>query len=168
MRAGGGKQKGSAFERKVAKLIRVAAKRVMKVKKSDVYRTPMSGGHIHAKRENPSDLVISKRVRKRFPFVVECKHYRRIRYLELMTPSFEGGIHKWIEQVKKCVKGNRYCPLVVMMENRGNIFCAFPLMLPMATGPYKPRRGLLFMHGKEQWCLMLFSTFLKAVFKEQS
>jgi hypothetical protein len=77
LRAGGGRAKGNSFENKVAKLIRKAFAE-FGMDETDAYRTPSSGGHRFAKKEDPGDLVISARLLKLFPHHVECKHYRRV------------------------------------------------------------------------------------------
>lgn len=121
MKPGGGRAKGSAFERHVSKLI-VTAFESSGITSRDCYRTPSSGGHRFAKRKDPGDLVISKRLRRLFPFSVECKFVRRLLWSVLFS-NRKSKQHwsVWWEQAK--IASSRQCPpILIFRENRGEVF----------------------------------------------
>lgn len=170
MRAGGGKAKGSAFERTLAKMILKSAKRAgHRFSKEDCYRTPMSGGHVYASKENPSDLVISRKLLKLFPFTVEAKFHRKIGVQHFARP-----VHKheksWpekraIDQVLRAneKKKHKRFPIVLMKENRGEIFAITTLPAIRAVIPNSgfPIHGLRFNYASESWIIVYFKEFLK-------
>jgi hypothetical protein len=138
MRPGGGRAKGHAFERQVAKLIIKAFAR-FGIKKVDCYRTPLSGGHRFACKKQPGDLVISARLAKLFPFCVECKNNERWEMWHFVSGLQEDSIEsKWLRQALAETTGKRH-PLLVFKKNNIPAFCALrlhdlhsvPLLLPM-------------------------------------
>lgn len=166
MRSGGGKAKGSAFERKVASMIIKATKDTgFHFEKEDCYRTPMSGGHIYAKQEEPSDLVLSKRLRKVIPIAVECKFRKTINMYHFTVP-FEQHEKSWeeknaIDQVLRATKKSSYYPVVILKNNRE------PIVLVMRLADLKflfPRCkiGFKFSYNEDTWCALEFEAFLKA------
>lgn len=164
MKAGGGRNKGNAFERKVAKEV-VTAFACFGIKKSDCYRTPLSGGHIHAKQSDPGDLVISKRLRKYFPFHVEAKHYRNVSLnalffpIEKQKPAWK--FKKWVEQVGRA-KRQGLTPVIVFKENLGPILALFP------DHELVSKIGIRFrvLYKGEPWHVVKFSRMLQVLVKE--
>lgn len=121
MRPGGGRSKGNAFERQVAKLICEA----FSLDKTHCFRTPLSGGHRFAKQSDPGDLVMSPELRAKFCFSVECKSYRRLDWAGLLSKKKNSQFAKWWRQTKAaCNNGAR--PLLIFKENRSEPFCMFP------------------------------------------
>lgn len=110
-----GRRKGAAFERTVAKLIC----ETYGVERKHCYRTPLSGGHIHASKKDPGDLVISSRLRKMgFKYSVECKFYRRLDWNMLMTRrKKKSHWTTWWAQACKA-SSDKNPPLLVVRENR--------------------------------------------------
>lgn len=164
MRKGGGRNKGNGFERQVAKLV-VTAFDCMGVAKKDCYRTPGSGGHKYASKVDPGDLVISKRLRKYFPFHVECKFYRRVELWPLFTSiDKQKKAHKFKGWLAQTVRGNngKLQPMLVWKENQGPIFCLVPQLMPLVT---KIPNKLKTHYNGEVWYAMLFSDMLKALVK---
>jgi hypothetical protein len=110
------RQKGNAFERKVAKMI---LSTFPQFGPPDCYRTPLSGGHPSA---DSGDLLTSNALQRKFPYVVECKHVRGWNLQWLMPPTKE--ILRWIEQASQACErirartGGRRRPWLLVM--RGN------------------------------------------------
>ena len=120
-----GRQKGSAFERQVARMI-VTTFQDKGITAADCYRTPLSGGHLFASKESPSDLQISPKLRRYFPYAVECKCYNKIKFEALLDPACKGSMFpQWWRQIQKAVKSckePRPKPCLVFKQNRGEIF----------------------------------------------
>ena len=131
MKAGGGRLKGNAFERTVAKMI-VAAFEDAGITLDDCYRTPGSGGHPKASKTDPADLVISRKLRKYFNFSVECKFYKDLDWHRLMTTyKNKGHFSVWWDQCVRsatAAKGNSV-PLLVFRKNRGETYCMYPVSM---------------------------------------
>lgn len=124
MKAGGGRNKGSAFERKVAKLI-VANFAHVGITKQDCYRTPGSGGHRFAAKTDPGDLVLSPDLRERFPFSIECKHYANLDWNVLLSnKKKKGQFESWWQQCCKSAVLDTV-PLLVFKRNNGNIYAMY-------------------------------------------
>jgi hypothetical protein len=115
MKKGGGKRKGSAFERKIAKDI-VKAFRKFGIEQRECWRSVNSGGHEIA----CGDLEMSDRLMKLFPYSVECKHRKKIKWQNFMMGPNGSEEQKWIRQAKDGAKKlrNMY-PILVMKENFG-------------------------------------------------
>lgn len=135
MRAGGGRAKGSSFERKVASMI-VCTFEEFGITKKDCYRTPLSGGHVHASGKDPGDLCISPKLRKYFNYCVECKSYRNLDWPKLLSNKIDKGHWtKWWRQVTKSA-GTKKQPLLVFQQNRSDVFVMVKFGLyEMRLGP---------------------------------
>ncbi len=159
MRNGGSKAKGSSFERVTAKMILDAAALAhLKFGKEDCYRTPGSGGHVYAKKEQPSDLVMSDRLRKHFPVSIECKHYRKVDLSTLFTKN--GKVFEWLRQAIGASNG--YTPVVVFKWNASKVFCIYPSdALSLSSGHMSYTR---FFWKQRYWRVALFSDLLVSVF----
>jgi len=163
MKAGGGRNKGNAFERKVASEV-VTAFACFGIKKSDCYRTPLSGGHIHAKQSDPGDLVISKKLRKYFPFHVEAKHYRSVSLNALFFPIDKQKkawkFKPWVEQVGRAQK-HGLTPVIVFKENNGPILALLPMYPPLTDMRivFKTR------YKGEPWYVITFASMLRVLVK---
>lgn len=116
MKAGGGRNKGSAFERKVAKLI-IATFANKGITKQDCYRTPGSGGHRFASKTDPGDLVLSPKLRKLFDYCVECKSYKTVPWGRLLSSGNNGIFDDWWKQTCKAAKTTKAPPLLVFKHN---------------------------------------------------
>lgn len=178
MRPGGGKSKGASFERTVAKLVIKAACRVLNISKKDIYRTPGSGGHRYASKTDPSDLVISKRLLKRFPFTVECKWYKSVNFGHFWTLSTRRRLSwkefKWVDQVleENSSFRERRIPIVVFKQNKGSVFCLWCDLDPVARQARKAIVKLRTLKPKlkikfrgNTWYLTLFSHVLRRLFR---
>ena len=121
MRKGGGKGKGSAFERTVAKLI-VKAFRRHGIEQRECWRSVLSGGHLISS----GDLAMSDRLLRLFPFSVECKFRKKIRFENFLLSKLSEE-RKWLQQAEagaRKVKGLE--PILVLKANRGPIYVLFP------------------------------------------
>lgn len=160
-----GRTKGNGFERQVAKMV-VTAFACFGVKTKECYRTPLSGGHLHASQYDPGDLVISKRLRKYFPFKVECKFYRNIRLWPLFTnvdKQKKGWKFKpWLAQTCKGGNGKLH-PMLVFKENNGPVICMIPQIMPIITQIDNRFRT---KYNGETWYAMLFKDVLRELVRE--
>ena len=126
MRKGGGKKKGSAFERTVAKMIAKAFK-PFGIHQRECWRSVLSGGH----KISSGDLTFSPRLAKLFPYSIECKRYKTIsweRFLiskQYRKPSWQEW--KWIAQAKEGLEKNDELSkwLLVLKENHGPIYAIY-------------------------------------------
>jgi len=92
MKKGGGHRKGSSFERKVAKLFDLW----WEVPKYTFWRTVLSGGW-----HQPGDISIRTVNGEpiKWPFIVECKHYKTIDFWDVLKSSKNIKLFKWWNQV---------------------------------------------------------------------
>lgn len=114
---GGGKAKGSAFERQIAKEI-VKNFRKKGITQRDCWRSINSGGHLIA----CGDLEMSEKLIALFPFAVEAKFRKKIKWQNFML----GGKNEemsWVRQAREgAAKDSRLQPLLVMKENFGKVY----------------------------------------------
>lgn len=126
MRKAGGREKGFEFERLVSGLF----DKWFNVPSKTFWRTPMSGGW-----EEPGDIAprLHKGKSIVFPFVVECKFYKKFDLLEIFT-SKKPLIKLWWDQVTKSqnqadINTLGYLPirLLIFKFNRSPIYVGFSL-----------------------------------------
>lgn len=156
MKAGGGREKGNGFERKIAKVIWQAFTK-FKITSEDCYRTPASGGHRFAKKVDPGDLTLSPRLRTLFPFSVECKFYQSLDWGAMLTDR-DGTFGKWWDQCKAACTDDTH-PLLVFKENRGDVYCMFSEQCNPVTASCAARY-LRTMFNKDIVRVMRFDDFL--------
>lgn len=110
MRPGGGRQKGSNFEREVAKIF-------AKWCGYKVSRTPLSGGWGgKAEHGTCGDLVVERRYYKKFPFCVECKKQEGW-CLDDLLHNDKTKVKAWWQQCRADAKHVDKVPLLVMARN---------------------------------------------------
>jgi len=158
--------KGALFERMVAKKIHAAAG--PQYKKEKCFRTPRSGGH-HA--QGYGDVQVSKRLRRVFPFVVECKHWKDwsvdklfkdgAQLANFLAQASEGAV-----RAKKRYNLTLF-PLLVVRGNNTPILCVFPKALLERDGNskwsgFKAPLPRVMLHG---WVACLFDSFLQRWYK---
>lgn len=115
MRRGGGKSKGSGFERSLAKQI-VAAFRKFGIVQRDCWRSVLSGGHMIS----AGDLVMSERLEKLFPFAVEAKFRKKILWSNFLQCKSEEA--SWLLQAKQgAAKRDGLIALLVVKANHTQI-----------------------------------------------
>ena len=170
------KSKGSAFERLVARLIiDEFNKRGFKFVAEDCYRTPGSGGHVYASKQNPSDLVLSDRLLYYFPFTIECKRDERYDLTHFFVP-IKDHQKSWKEQhaVEQVISANtpwgletinkRRYPMVIFQTNRNPIFCFTPAdAYHHLFGAVNQEINLPVNWNGHWWVLCLFKPFLKSM-----
>lgn len=156
MKARGRRVKGALFERAVADLI---LKLVGKpFTKKDCYRTPLSGGHRFSAK---SDLMLSSRLKKVFPFSVECKHQKTFTLQMLFSET--KLIHDWMDQaVAGCVRDNaKLLPLLVMRGNGTPVFAAVPSDQLTQWAHWHPcaKTHMRMYHNKTSWRVYRWDVF---------
>lgn len=110
MKPGGGRVKGSSFERKVAKMFSEWCGH-------KVNRTPLSGGWGNAAAHGTcGDLVVEKKYQKLFPFTIECKCHEKW-CLDDLLHNEKSQIYKWWNQAKVEARHAKKIPLLVMARN---------------------------------------------------
>jgi hypothetical protein len=117
MKKGRGHAKGSEFERKIAKEI-VKAFKKFGITQRDCWRSTLSGGHSRA----AGDLELSQHLEKIFPFCLEMKHRKKVRWENLLLekPTEEKS---WLRQtVEGAEKRKGMTPVLVARGNNQPIF----------------------------------------------
>src|SRR6266576_584379 len=143
-----GKSKGSAFQRKIAKEI-VKAYRHFGITQKDCWRSTLSGGHSRA----AGDLEISERLEKIFPFCLEMKHRKKIRYENFLLDK-KSEEKSWITQtLDGARKARGTYPVLVMRANN----C--PIYALVGRGEFESNTELNI--DSVLWNLMPWKTFLK-------
>jgi hypothetical protein len=171
MKPGRGRQKGNRFENEVAKIV-AHAFRHFGITSTDSYRTPSSGGHRFAKKKDPGDLVISKKLRELFPFSVEVKSYGKIDLFKLFTPIEDhlksSQFKQWLAQTCAACNGNkRLYPMLVFKQNQSVILCAIPAVYPLIA--HFSRRNYTrtkMQYRGETWYVVRFDQLLKQLVRE--
>lgn len=151
MRVGGGHSKGSEFERKIAKEIVKAFKR-FGITQRDCWRSTMSGGHERA----AGDLELSQKLERLFPFCLEMKHRKKIRWENFLL-SKDSEEKRWIKQaVDGANKRKNMAPALVI---RGNNQPIFVLLGGRAFDDYA---AYIHIEGSgRDWQLLFWKKFLK-------
>jgi hypothetical protein len=117
MRKGGGKAKGSAFERQIAKDI-VKAFSKQGITQRDCWRSINSGGHVIA----CGDLEMSEKLMAMFPYSVECKFRKKIKWQNFMLAGHTEESDWFLQARAGALKIKGLDPLLVMKENFGPIY----------------------------------------------
>ncbi len=139
MRDGGGKQKGSAFERRLAKDLSLW---VSNGEREDIFwRSAMSGGRSTVGRKKGQNLTaqsgdISSIDPLGHPFInkfyVESKHYKKLRLEQLIFGS--GELFNFWETTRKEAKFYKKIPFLVAKQNHlPTIICTNRLGIHMLT-----------------------------------
>lgn len=148
------------FERSVAAQI-VATFADLGIGNKDCYRTPMSGGHRYARKNDPGDVVISSRLRKYFPFHVECKCYATVDLSQFLVPmrlwKKSWYATKWLKQMEDAAVDGMI-PLLIFKEDKGETLAAAPVQLGLGFV-----NRLNFVYQGREWNVVRFSTFLRKV-----
>jgi len=158
--------KGNSFENKVAKLI-VTAFEDFGVTKADCYRTPSSGGHRYAKKEDPGDLVISDKLYKLgFRFSVEAKHHREVQLWPLLIPHEKQlsawKFKPWMNQTIAAAKKTKLTAMLVFKGNgRMPIMCGFPLRSVSFSQELLTENRICYLRRGVLWCFIKFDDFLR-------
>lgn len=115
---GGGKRKGSGFERQLAKDI-VKAFKSFGITQRDCWRSINSGAHPIA----AGDLEMSEKLAKLFPYCVEAKFHKRIDWKNFLFFDVKNRELDWYKQAyENAKKSPSLCPILVMKENFGQTY----------------------------------------------
>jgi hypothetical protein len=149
MRKGGGKGKGSGFEREIAKKI-VKSFKKFEIKQRECWRSVLSGGHIIS----AGDLYMSDRLMKLFPYAVECKFYRRVDWWHFLMPYHKKRKTwkewQWLGQaVEGAAKIKGLKPILIIKANHGPT---------IVVSPPRP--------SESGWTYRLLDEFLKDAVRE--
>lgn len=161
MRKGGGKAKGSAFEREVCRRLSLW---VSSGRQEDVFwRSAMSGGRstvakIKGKRlaAQAGDISCIHPIGQHFAdtFLVECKNYRDLNFIGLL--SGKGNLLKfWDSTRKEASHYNKY-PLLVAKQNQHPTFACLD-----ADGVYVLNTQYLFSLPQYGLWITLFNDMLE-------
>lgn len=157
-----GRKKGKRFERQVVKLMREAFELGVK----DCYRTPLSGGHFAASKEDPGDIFLGQEFQRSMPrpLCIECKNAKNFEISRFWSRDIENmswAETKALNQVLKAA-GSDKSPVLIF--NYGlKIWCCCPeeLRHQMVTGLYFTFKG-------RKFCLTLFEEVLRGWQKLQT
>lgn len=124
MKAGGGKRKGSAYERVVCKAL---SKWLTKGKRDDVlWRSSLSGGRatVHAKKGKKmahvaGDICAVHPDGEAFSrvYFVECKNYRDLGIVQLVTKG-SGTLQKFWEKAKAQARQHSKDPMLIFKQGK--------------------------------------------------
>lgn len=124
MRRGGGKEKGSVFERQIAKefgeLYYKDTSALLRNFNSGGLATMRTGAGLPA-----GDIIQVKYMDKPFPFSVECKHHKEFKIQNLI---FERKNSKEMKAWKQCLRDAETVnkiPMLVFKENYGDVVLCF-------------------------------------------
>lgn len=148
MKKGGGKQKGSSFERTICKRLSLW---ISEGKREDIFwRSAMSGGRATVQfkkgKENKSqvgDISSIDQIGQKFTdkFVIECKSYSNIHLESLIYGKPKKGcILEFWEKVKKQALNISKSPLIIFKENGKEILlgCSEYFEVHILNSFYKP------------------------------
>lgn len=152
-----GKAKGSQFERDVAKIL----DEWWGVKPHTFWRTPLSGGWnvvgdiaVMNAQDQPSEEL-------KFPIIVECKAYKTIDLLQILTRLKTTKLFTWWEQVTREQQqhynntGERKSRLLIVKINNFPILSLYSLQ----EFPSLHTTSMQFIFNSDKVALCLFSDF---------
>jgi len=150
MKPGGGRRKGKRFERKVVAIMREAFDLDVK----DCYRTPLSGGHFAASKEDPGDLFLGQVFQMSMPkpLCIECKNSKNFnitRFHKFDEPKSSWGETRALHQVMKAA-GTDKAPVLIFNHGQ-KIWCCCPEVLR-----HQKVTGLFFVFNGVKFCMTLF------------
>lgn len=150
-----GRAKGATFEREVANMIREAYA-AHGCTKSDVYRTPMSGGHFA--QSDKSDLTISPEFGEIFPYVIECKAWKNFHPGYFLFPT-KDTLSVFAQVGAAVAKGNYSgIPAIVCKANNWPVFVTIPYQY--GTDALLNHPHICFVIDGQWWLAMEFAAFL--------
>ena len=153
-----GPRKGSAFERKIAKeVVKAFRKAGFKLEQKDCWRSVLSGGH----DMSSGDLRMSKKMEKLFPYAVECKHYKKVRYENFLLAKKNSKEVGWLEQAVAGRRDSKLGVLLVMKGNNKNILT----MRWLAYDEQKKSDNIINVAGRF-WKVKTWTSFLKRAIKQ--
>lgn len=146
MRRGGGKSKGGAYEHIIIHKL-AAAFKPLGIQEDDCYRTKNSG----ATKSQLGDVQFSPRFAKLFPVLVECKHYKSIRYSLGKTLSGQAKTSKpkvwWRQVIREQKERKDKMGILVFRQNN----C--PDVVALKQEHYNTLISLVHPYAAYTWCM---------------
>lgn len=158
MRRGGGKNKGGAFERFIAKAIVKAYRKPFGIEQRECWRSVLSGGHFMS----AGDLALSDRLAKLFPWATECKFRKKVKWENILAGKKGTEEMNWIDQAKQGAdKRKGLKPLLVIKANHQ------PIRAFVCDGVAVGGDNPCWIDGQgDCWTLMPWTRFLNQAVKE--
>lgn len=156
MRNGGGKAKGSGFERDIAKAI-VKAFAEFGIEQRECWRSVLSGGH----EMSAGDLYLSDRLMQLFPWAPEMKSRKKINFRNFFEANEKSEEMKWLKQAMegaRKIEGLK--ALLVMKENHQKVMVLKELSVEHTT------RKMVLKIGDQFWEPMSWDDFIKEAVEE--
>jgi len=119
----------------------------------DCYRTPLSGGH-HEK----GDIVMGEALRRRFPYLVECKHSKAWTLAHVLPMS--KLMNQWLEQTFEEAKIEQRTPLLVLRGNYTTTYVVVPKTQIHGFRLHNTLEHLQFYWRGKALVMMIFEDFL--------
>ena len=161
MKPGGGKQKGSQFERDICKDLSLW---ISNDKRDDLFwRSAMSGGRatigyksgIKRKAQTGDISSITKLGNKLTrKFIIECKSYEDLEIPQTLLKG-KGKLHEFWTKVWNEADNYQKVPILIAKQNY------FPIIVCIVEGYISEAETLLFTVCEENMDVMLFSEFVK-------
>lgn len=122
MRKGASKAKGNAFEREVAKKLAT-----WYYDDVNALVRNASSGSLYTIREDsdlpPGDIVQEKYHEHKFPYSVECKHYKELKLEHLLMGRVRSKLYKfWVQTCRDADKAG-LLPLMIWKSNFQETYC---------------------------------------------
>lgn len=152
MRPGGGKQKGSSFERKAGQLLSLW---ITSLRRNDLFaRNVLSGGRFTVRRKTdqttsmPGDLMAADDEAFVFTrkFAVECKHTKDLELGRLMLDhERKSFLSRVYTQMARDAEHAKLWPMVIAKQNNAEAICMMPASILVAITA-NLRRGQKFRY----------------------
>lgn len=161
MRKGGGKSKGSSFERKIAKELGEA----LFGDKDSFVRTPSSGALATIRKTHTAtfagDIMQVDHVKEfDFPYCIECKHYKTFDPFNLLIKKENSLEYKaWLQAKDNATKSNMKKPLLIFRGNNKPVYVALCLLNEASEEILSATNGVY----NEEVIVFEFAEFLKIV-----
>lgn len=155
LKKGRGHAKGSEFERKIAKEI-VKVFKKFGITQRDCWRSTLSGGH----SRSAGDLEMSKKLEEIFPFCLEMKHRKKIRFENFLLEK-NTEEKRWLIQAEEgAEKRKGMTPVLVMRANNRPIYA----LVGPRSEVHDLAAEICFQNVEGIWKLLPWKKFLKLAF----
>lgn len=116
------------------------------------------------------DLIVSERLRKIFPFCVECKHRKNFR-LEHVFMGVKDFLDYHRQVLDACAReGNKRAPMVVIRGQGGLIFASIPALTVMSQHYRMPETAASVSYRTThlRWLMTDLDSMLQAIFNKEA
>lgn len=173
MKAGGGKAKGSGFEREVCKVLSLWATHGMK---EDVFwRSAMSGGRATVMRKRRTaanqagdiSAVGEEGHALTNAFFIECKFYKDLGLTQFLLGKSTGHLARFWRETKEEAEKHGKLPLLIAKQNLSQPFVILDVDVGLdktfTKGPYPrvAKQPHLYIYPSGVWMYWLSDLFLK-------